>query len=104
MITLEKPNTKGERGKEQIKNHKNEPDSEEPAEDEYTYCVNRQNLGATVNDLVSDSELLLEQFRKGQITSKNNNSISTKHECNVLFIFLTLQNTQNLKIVITRQS
>ena len=70
MITLEKPTTKGERGKEQIKNYKNEPDSEEPAEDEYTYCVNLQNLGATVNDLVSDSELLLEQFRKCQITSK----------------------------------
>ena len=51
-----KPTTKKKKGENQMKNHKNEPESTEPADDERTYGINHLNLDVTANDLGSDSE------------------------------------------------
>ena len=58
-----------------------------PSEDGRTYGINCLNLAEPANDLESDSECLLGQYKEGHMANKSYINNSTKCECNMIYNF-----------------
>ena len=87
MAYQSEPTTNKKKGEKNTKKQNNEPESVETTEDEYTQGIDRLKLGETKQESDSESKLILVQCRKFHMSSKNNNSIITKNECNALSHF-----------------
>ena len=88
MAYQAKPAPNKNRVKNQNKKRNSGPESADPSDDGRTYVIYHLNLGEPKNDWGSDTKWIFVQFREGQTENKKYINNITKHECNVLSIFL----------------
>ena len=103
MVTQATSAGKIKKGGKHAKNIKSDTNPTASTDDGHIYVIDCLNLGETAHDSDSDSKWLPVQGRKNQMENKENSNVSNTHKCNVLSIFLTRQNAEQLKIVITQQ-